>query len=137
MALGTNKVAAVSSSGLVAASARPASGGRNVASVSRDPLGEAEFSAQLGINDNSILLYDEERAETEQRKKRQEKRGTPFMVRAAWGFTVEEIDDTLDHKGPAKIFLAILLHGIETYESNMRLTTPGAVRPGSVVNYLY
>lgn len=138
MALGTNKVSAIASPGMAAAAtARPASGGRNVASVGPGVEGTG-FSPQIGVNDNRLWRFDDERQFDLERDHHQEQeQATPFIVRAANGFKVEEAEETADADGNGKVFLDAVLHGIGVYESNMRRTTPGAVRPGSVLNYRY
>lgn len=118
-----------------AATARPASGGRNVASVS-GPAEGAGFSAQIGVNDNRLLRYDDEFSFDSHDQKQQQQWGTPLIVQAATGFQVEvtEAASTNDNMGK---FLDYVMRGVATYEQNMRITTPGAVRPGSVMNYLF
>ncbi len=135
MALGTSKVSAIASPGMAAAAtARPLSGGRNVASVGAGVEG-AGFSPQIGVNDNRLWRYDEERQFDLDREQQQQERATPFIIRAANGFRADEAEETTDAGGSGKVFLDALLRGIGIYESNMRRTTPGAVRPGSVLNY--
>lgn len=137
MALGTNKVSAIASPGMAAAAtARPASGGRNVASVGAG-VESADFSPQIGVNDNRLWRYDEERQFDLDHGQQEQQRATPFVVRAANGFKVDEAEEATDSGGTGKVFLDTLLRGIGIYESNMRTTTPGAVRPGSVLNFRY
>lgn len=137
MALGSNKVSAIASPGMAAAAtARPASGGRNVASVAPGVEG-AGFSPQIGVNDNRLWRFDEETQFEFEREPDQQQQATPFIIRAANGFKVEEAEESTDAGGSGKVFLDAVLRGIGIYESNMRRTTPGAVRPGSVLNYRY
>lgn len=141
MALGTNRVAAHAAPGMAAAAtARPSSGGRNVASVSRAPLEEAGFSSQVGINDNSLLRYEDDLdfgAFEEHRH--EERRNTPYMFRMSFGFQADEAEEALEKRGGGgeKLFLSQLLSGVGRYEETMRVIAPGAVKPGSVLNYLF
>ncbi|MCR6632486.1 MAG: hypothetical protein NVV74_21930 [Magnetospirillum sp.] len=137
MALGSNRVSAIASPGMAAAAtARPASGGRNVASVGPGVEG-ADFSPQIGVNDNRLWRYDEERSFDQERDGHEQEKATPFVMRAAKGFQVEESEDVSESGGAGRVFLAMVLRGIGIYETNMRLTTAGAVRPGSVLNFRF
>ncbi|WP_173981172.1 hypothetical protein [Magnetospirillum sp. UT-4] len=120
-----------------AATARPASGGRNVASVNVGALEEAGFSPQIGINDNRLFRYDEERSFDFSERREPEQKATPFIIRATNGFRVDEVDDGQSASSGGGAFLDMVMRGVGTYENNMRITTPGTVRPGSVLNYLY
>lgn len=135
MALGTSKVSAIASPGMAAAAtARPVSGGRNVASTGRGVIG-TDFSPQIEINDNRLWRFDEEREFEQDREDSQKKQATPFIARAYNGFKVDEAEEATDANATGKVFLDTMIRAISIYESNIRLTTPGAVRPGSVLNY--
>lgn len=137
MALGTNKVSALASPGMAAATAaRPATGGRNVASVSGAPAEEAVFSSQIGVNDNRLFRYDDEMDFGTGGQREPDRRSTPFVARAASGFAAEVAEEATGTSG-ATMFMDYVVRGVGTYEHNMRVTTPGMVRPGSVLNYLY
>ncbi|MBI2241186.1 MAG: hypothetical protein HYU59_10345 [Magnetospirillum gryphiswaldense] len=138
MALGTHKVSALATPGMsAAATARPASGGRNVASVSSTSPEEAVFSSQIGVNDNRLLRYDDELDLGFSDQRDPDSRGsTPFMSKAASSFQAELADEATGG-GSASVFMDYVMRGVGTYEHNMRVTTPGSVRPGSVLNYLY
>lgn len=134
MALGTSKVSAIASPGMAAAAtARPVSGGRNVASTGR--VEGTDFSPQIEINDNRLWRFDEERSFDLDRDDSREEQATPFIARAYNGFKVEEAEDAMEANNSGRVFLDALTRGIGIYEANIRLTTPGAVRPGSVLNY--
>lgn len=141
MALGTHRVSALAAPGMTAAAtARSASGGRNVASVSRNPLEEAGFSAQVSVNDNALLRYEDEVGFDAAHDQGDPQRGnTPYMFRMSSGFQVDEAEEALDKRagGEEPVFRSLLTSGIGTYEQTMRITTPGTVKPGSVLNYLY
>jgi len=138
MALSTNKVSAIGTPGMTAAAtARPASGGRNVAAANAAPLEGAVFSPQIGVNDNRLLRYEEEMRFGADDHREPEQRGTPFVVRAASAFKAEEVDETTGGGSGEGRFLSMVMRGVGTYERNMRVTTPGSVRPGSVLNYVY
>jgi len=119
-----------------AATARPASGGRNVASVSSTAPEEAVFSSQIGVNDNRLLRYDEELDLSFSEHRDPDAHGTPFMSKAASSFQAELADEATGG-GSSSVFMDYVMRGVGTYEHNMRVTTPGSVRPGSVLNYLY
>lgn len=137
MALGTHKVSALATPGMsAAATARPASGGRNVASVSSTAPEEAVFSSQIGVSDNRLLRYDEELDLGFSDHRDSDARGTPFMSKAASSFQAELADEA-SGGGSSSLFMDYVMRGVGTYEHNMRVTTPGSVRPGSVLNYLY
>lgn len=136
MALNTSRVTSLATPGVAAAAtARPASGGRNVASVTGAPLEGAGFSPHIGINDNRLVRYDEDLHFDFDEGAEPEQQGTPFIIRASNGFKVEAADETSENSGGA--FLDMLTRGVGTYENTMRVTRPGAVRPGSVMNYLF
>lgn len=137
MALNTSRVTSIANPGVTAAAtARPASGGRNVASQSASPLEESGFSPQIGNHENRLLRYDEEMRFDFSDNPEPEKRGTPFVMRADAGFKAETVDQATQ-PSRAGVFLDMLARGVSTYERTMRVTMPGAVRPGSVMNYLY
>lgn len=136
MALNSSKVSAFASPGMAAAAtARPVSGGRNVASASTAPLEGVGFSPQIGVNDNRLWRYDDEAEFESQSENQPQQRGTPFIIRSAGGFKVELAEEAAADTGGGRFFLSELMHGIGVYEFNTRITTPGAVRPGSVFNY--
>ncbi len=120
-----------------AATARPASGGRNVATTHGAPLESAIFSPQIGINDNRLLRYEEEMRFGADDRREPEQRGTPFIIRASSAFKAEEVDEVINGGSGEGSFLSMVMRGVGTYERNMRVTTPGSVRPGSVLNYVY
>lgn len=139
MALGTNKIGAVAQPGVAAAATtRPLSGGRNVASQAASAIEAIDFTQHIGVNDNAILRRDLEMGfGGEGRRNRDEGDGaTPFVFRAAAAFQVDEVEETMaQYEGGT--FLAQVMQGVGAYEANLRVTTPGTVRPGSVLNYLY
>lgn len=135
MALGTSRVSALASPGMAAAAtARPVSGGRNVASTGRGVV-DADFSPQIEINDNRLWRFDEERSFDSEQEESPQEHATPFIARAHSGFQVEEAEDAADAGGAGRVFLDTFIRAIGVYEANIRLTTPGLVRPGSVLNY--
>jgi hypothetical protein len=135
MALSTSRVSANASPGMAAAAtARPVSGGRNVASVNSKPVDELGFSQHIGVNDNGLWRYDEETQFESDGEGQPQQRGTPFIIRAATGFKVDLADEATDPGGGGRL-LSEVMRGVGVYEFNMRVTTPGAVKPGSVFNY--
>jgi hypothetical protein len=138
MALGTGKVSAIASPGMAAAAtARPISGGRNVASVTGGPLEEMGFSSQIGVNDNRMWRYDDEREFDSEDEGQSQQRATPFIIRSTNGFRVDEADEATADSSTGYTFLDEILRGIGVYENNMRVISPGAVRRGSVLNFRF
>lgn len=138
MALGSNRVSAIASPGMAAAAtARPVSGGRNVASVTSGPIEESSFSSQIGVNDNRMWRSDEEYEFDFQGEEKRQAYGTPFLIRSSNGFKVDEAEEATDAGGNGRVFLTEVLRGIGVYENNMRAISPGTVRPGSVLNFRY
>jgi hypothetical protein len=119
-----------------AATARPISGGRNVASVTGGPLEASGFSEQIGVNDNRMWRYDDEREFDFEGEGQQQKYATPFIIRSSNGFKVDEAEEATD-PGSGYAFLNEILRGVGVYENNMRVISPGAVRRGSVLNFRY
>ncbi len=136
MALNASKVSANAAPSMVAAAtARPASGGRNVAS-SRDPLEEVGFSAQVGISDNKLWRYDEETQFDADGESNPQNRDRPFFIMPLRPvFMAETVEEAGELAGSERVFLSAVLRGIGVYEAYMRITTPGGVRTGSVLNY--
>ncbi|MGE5547936.1 MAG: hypothetical protein ACM33T_13615 [Solirubrobacterales bacterium] len=139
MALGTNKVASFAAPGMAAAAtARPVSGGRNVASATGQPLEGSGFSQQIGVNDNALLRYEDDLGfDSGDKGQQQQEAYTPLLSRAAAGFRVDEAEEELNSTAPPRLFLAEVMRGVGVYEHNMRVTTPGTVKPGSVLNFLF
>jgi hypothetical protein len=137
MALNTNRVTSLATPGIAAAATgRPMSGGRNVAGASGQPLEAMGFAADIGISDNRLLRYDDDLHFDFNQQGETGHRGTPFIVRSAAGFRAEAVDEVSNGDG-GETFLSMVMQGVGTYERNMRVTAPGAVRPGSVMNYQY
>lgn len=138
MAMGTSRVSAIASPGMAAAAtARPLSGGRNVASVTGAPIEETGFSAQIGVNDNRMWRYDEEREFDFDEEKQQQQRATPFIIHSVNGFKVDEAVEAVSATFGENVFLTEVLHGIGIYENNMRIISPTSVRRGSVLNFRF
>lgn len=137
MALNSTRVTSLATPGVAAAATgRPMSGGRNVAGANGQPLEAMGFAADIGISDNRLLRYDDDLRFDFDHQGEPENRGTPFIIRSASGFRAEAVDEATGSDGGGA-FLSMLMLGVGTYERNMRVTAPGAVRPGSVMNYQY
>ncbi|MBC7905904.1 MAG: hypothetical protein H7Y60_04040 [Rhodospirillaceae bacterium] len=93
------------------------------------------FGQHIGVNDNGMWRYDEETQFEFEGDDQPQQRGTPFIIRAATGFKVDLAEENMDIGSGGSMFLSEVMRGIGMYEFNMRITTPGAVRPGSVLNY--
>lgn len=136
MALSTQKVSAHAAPGMAAAAtARSVAGGRNVASA-RDHIEGAGFATQIGVSDNAYLRYEDDLDFDSRGERQQHKDYTPLLYRTQLGFQVNAVDETAD-AGGGRTFLAELTTGVGAYEHTMRVTTPGMVKAGSVLNYLY
>lgn len=137
MALNTSRVTSLATPGIAAAATgRPMSGGRNVAGATGQPLEAMGFAADIGISDNRLLRYDDDLHFDFSQQGEPEHRGTPFIIRSASGFKAEAVDEATNTDADGT-FLSMVVLGVSTYERNMRVTAPGAVRPGSVMNYQY
>lgn len=142
MALGTNKITASATTGVAAAaSSRVGTGGRNVASVTQHRVEGMSFAPNIGVNEESILHYNDQSQFEDggSGRRRKEERGgqfTPLISRGAFGYMVDEAEEATTANDP-QVFLTDVMRGIGTYESNMRATSPVTVRPGSVLNYMY
>jgi len=141
MALSTKQISAVSASGVAAATARIGSGGRNVASTSREDVERIDYAHQTGLGDESFLRYQQEAGVSpdggRQRDSR-DRQNTPLW-RSEFGKLLladSAQDDTLPGAVPSP-FLDQILRGIGSYEQSIRITSPTTVRPGSVMNYLF
>lgn len=139
MALGTNKIGTVSATPGVAAAAtaRPLSGGRNVSSP--QAVEGMSFAPHIGVSDQNIWRHDEEMSfgQGDGRRQQDQPSFTPLINRAAFAFQVDDVDQASEAAGPPKMFLTDVMRAVGAYENYMRLTTPGTVKPGSVLNYLY
>lgn len=134
MALGTSRVSAVASPGMAAAAtARPVSGGRNVAGVSGG-VEETGFSPQIGVSDSKLWRYDDEQQLDFGQQHESDEQATPFMSRLATGFQVGDAEETAESSGGPRVFLNDLIYGIGVYEANIKATMAGAVQRGSVLN---
>ncbi len=135
MAMSSSRISALAGSGLAAAAAaRPATGGRGIASAAQSPVEQSSFSQQIGFNDN--IVYDDQGNLDADGRRRQTPQGTtPFVARAASGYHLGETDDSDDGNGSS--FLTDVMHGIGVYEENARIVSPGAVHAGAVLNRLY
>ena len=140
MALSTRQVGSATASSIAAATARVGNGGRNVASNTRADVEKMDFSPQLGVNEESMLRFQQEAGQTNpdgRRQSRDQSRGfTPLLARNAFAASLDNPDEA-NSDGSPKLFLDQVMRGIGTYEENMRVTSPAAVKPGSVMNYLF
>jgi hypothetical protein len=99
-----------------------------------------EFSPHLGVNEESMLRFQQEAGQLnpDGRRQQHDKREgfTPLLARNAYSSNLEA-NEGADSQGSATLFLNEVMRGIGTYEENMRVTSPAAVKPGSVMNYLF
>ena len=134
MALGASKISALSGPSLsaAAATARPLSGGRGIASAAQSEVEGASFSGQVGVSENSILHNDNGFDPNGQRRDNPQQ-GAPFTSNASFAFPVTDTNS----EPTAASFRDTVMYGLGVYEYNMKVITPSAVKPGSVVNHLY
>lgn len=141
MALGTNKISATAGAGVTAAAtSRVGAGGRNVASVTQTRVEGSSFAPQIGVNNESILHYDDpgQGGDSRGQRRREDWPQAEFVALLGRGAgaglaAAEQGGDA----GGGRPFLTEMMRAVVTYEANMRATNPGSVRPGSVMNYLF
>ena len=140
MALSARQIGSATASGIAAATVRVGNGGRNVASATRADVEKMDFSPHLGVNGEQILSFQQDTGQLNpdgRRQSRDPRDGfTPLLARSASLSSIDAADEA-NSGDPSKIFLNEVIRGIGTYEENMRVTSPAAVKPGSVMNYLF
>lgn len=139
MALSTKQVGAAAASGVAAATARVGTGGRNVASSTRPDVERLDYAHQAGLNEENILRFqqDGQLNPDGRRQQRDDRSGfTPLLSRSMLSFTAAPQDENNDN-APATLFLNEVMRGVNSYEENLRVTSPATVKPGSVMNYLF
>jgi hypothetical protein len=138
MALSTRQIGSATASGVAAATARVGTGGRNVASATRADVEKLDFTPHLGVNEESILRFQQENTSLNPDGRRQQREShgghTPLLARGA--FSVDTLEERGGDDAP-RLFLTEVMRGISSYEENLRVTSPAAVKPGSVMNYLF
>jgi hypothetical protein len=142
MALGSKQVGAVAASGVAAATVRIGSGGRNVASTSRDDVERLDYAHQAGVGDETILRYQQDSNVSPDggRQRDPRERSDSPLWRSEFGkllLSPSAVDDSSSDGSFPTLFLDQVLRGIGSYEQSIRITSPTTVRPGSVVNYLF
>ncbi len=136
MALSARGITGPAGNGLAAAAtARPATGGRGVASAAQTPVEASDFSANVGVNDNGILHYDDNSAGQQGNGGGEGRNATPFVARGVAAFQVESLSEQ-ESAGGGGVMFADILHGVGIYEGNLRLLTGAYSRPGSKLNML-
>jgi hypothetical protein len=141
MALSTKQVSAVSASGVAAATARIGSGGRNVASTSRDDVERLDYAHQTGLGEETLLRYQQDSSVSPdggRQRDQREHQDTPLWRSAFGKILLAGASNDEDSSSPLPtLFLDQVLRGIGVYEQSIRITSPNTVRPGSVMNYLF
>jgi len=141
MALSTKQVSAVSASGVAAATARIGSGGRNVASTSREDVERLDYAHQAGLSDETLLRYQQDSSVSPDggRQRDSRDRQDPPLWRSEFGklLLAGAANDEDSSTQLPTLFLDQVLRGIGVYEQSIRITSPTTVRPGSVMNYLF
>ena len=141
MALGTQRVSAAASPGMAAAAtAHLFSGGRGVAAAAQSPVESSNFSAQVGVNDNTIVHYDDEGGLNPDGQRRQSSSSrdtqTAFMSRRALAYAAISLDPTQGDSSSTVVFSDILARGIRGYERSQGLVNSGLASVGSTINQL-
>ncbi len=138
MALSASTISAMAGNGLAAAAtARPLSGGRGVASATLNSVEASDFSSSVGVNDNSILHYDDEGGLDSDGRRRESPPGaSAFLTRGAFGYQVEGLSQE-SAAGGGGTFLSDVMYGVGVYENNLRIIAPGQIRPGATLNQLH
>ena len=139
MALNARSVGSAAASGVAAATSRVGSGGRNVASTSRTGVEKLDYSQQMALSEEALLKFQQQDGQLNpdgSRKRDPRDFMTPLQSKAAFAYSAEAADEANSDQTP-KLFLTDVLRGVGSYEENMRVTSPGAVKPGSVMNYLF
>lgn len=141
MALSTKQVgsASAAASSVAAATTRIGHGGRNVASSTRPDVERLDYTQHMGLNEESILRFQQENGINPDGGRRQSKDRGGFAPQTSLRIFEYGTDTSEDGSDPtsSRIFLNDVLRGVGTYEQNIRITSPGSVKPGSVMNYLF
>ncbi|OAN51456.1 hypothetical protein A6A04_16085 [Paramagnetospirillum marisnigri] len=139
MALSTKQIGSAASSSVAAATVRIGGGGRNVASATRADVEKLDFTPHLGVSEEQILRFQQEAGNLNpdgRRNSRENRDGfTPLLSRSSLGIEIEAAEER--NADDFKLSLTDIMRGIGSYEENMRVTSPAAVKPGSVMNYLF
>lgn len=139
MALTTKQVGSAVASSVAAATTRVGHGGRNVASSSSSNVERLDYAQHMGLNEESILRFQQEGGVNPDGSRRQRDDRGAFSPQGSLRIFEYGTDNTEDGSDPtsSKLFLNDILRGVGTYEQNIRITSPGSVKPGSVMNYLF
>lgn len=138
MALSTKQIGSAAASSVAAATTRVGHGGRNVASSTRPDVERLDYAQHMGLNEESILRFQQGSGLNPDGSRRQRDERAPFTLQTSmrmFGFGTDSAEDgSGDTSG--KLFLNEVLRGIGSYEESLRITSPNSPRPGSVMNYL-
>lgn len=138
MALTTKQVGSATATSVAAATTQIGRGGRNVASTSSPTVERLDYTQHMGLNEESILRFQQENGLNPDggRQKREDRGGfTPQTSLRMYGYGTDNTEDGVETSG-SRLFLTDILRGVGSYEDNIRITSPGSVKPGSVMNYL-
>ena len=127
-----------------AATAHPFSGGRGISSAQQAPVEAASFAPQTGVNDNSILHYQDDGGGLNPDGRRKESFArttqTPQMARNAAAFTAAELESDRANAAAMPVnptlFANMVEQGIHGYERAQNLVGSYLVRAGSQINQL-
>lgn len=139
MSLSAQKVSATSAPGMAAAATAHLFGGaRGIASATQSPVEKSYFSTQSGVNDNSVVYYDDE-GELDsdgQRRESQQQTQTAFMARQALSFAAISLAPSQSDGTSTMLFSSLLQQGIRGYERSQGLINSGLAPLGSTINQL-
>ena len=140
MSLSAQKVSATSAPGMAAAATAHLFGGaRGVASATQSPVEKSYFSTQSGVNDNSVVYYDDQSgldSNGQRRESPQQQTQTAFMSRQALSFSAISLDPSQGDSSSTMLFSNLLQQGIRGYERSQGLINSGLAPLGSTINQL-
>ena len=122
-----------------AATAHLFSGGRGVAAAAQSPVETTNFASQVGVNDNSIVHYDDQgnlNPDGQRRQSQPRDTQTAFMARRSLSFAAISLDPAQGDSSSTMVFSDILARGISGYERTQGLVNSGLVPAGSSINQL-
>ena len=140
MALSAQRISATASPGLAAAATVHSFGGaRGTASAQQSPVESSSSASYIGINDNSILRYEDEgELNPDGRGKQSYQQGpqTPYMSRSALVFVAGALEQTAQDSPAASgaVFGDYLSRSIQGYERAQNLVNSPWAPQGSSVN---
>lgn len=122
-----------------AATAHSFGGARGVASAQQSPIEATNMAAYIGINDNSILRYEDEgglNPDGRGKKSNQQSTQTPYMSRGALGFAAGALEAQSNATPIDMAFGDYVSRSIHGYERAQNLINSAWAPQGSSINQL-